>query len=736
MAISFDSERKIFKLDTLNSSYLIEIFDEGYLLHLHYGGKIPDTNAASLRNRGMFASFSPNNYEVQKKHGDQYFSPDLAPMEYSCNGTGDFRISALQIKNHNGDASTDIRYVGHKIYQGKPELKGLPATYANEDEAETLEIYTEDKVTGAFVTLIYTVYENFSVMTRSVKVENKSDFDMDIERVYSCCVEFPSMDYKISHLYGQWFKERTLTTRPLSHGIQSIQSKRGSSSHNHNPFMAVASLDATEDFGEAYGFNFVYSSNFDMSVEVDARNTARFIGGINPSDFSWKLIPGDEFVAPEMVMVYSDGGYGQMSRIFHKFYMKHLIRSEWRDIKRPILINSWEAAYFNFDDDKLVAFAAEAKELGIDMLVMDDGWFGVRNLDNCSLGDWYVNENKLKGGIGSLIKRVNDLGLKFGIWYEPEMISPDSDLYRAHPDWCIQVKGRDKSIARLQYVLDMSRKEVVDNIFEQMSNVLANNNIEYVKWDFNRNLTEIGSLALPADRQKEVAHRFMLGTYELMDRFTKAFPHILFENCSGGGGRFDPGMLYYSPQIWCSDNTDAIERLTIQFGSSMCYPVSTFGAHVAHRPRTPLRTRGDVALCGTFGYELDPRKLTDEEKAIVKEQVAEYHKYNNVIHKGDMYRLINPTDDAFHCAWEFVSEDKKEALVTVVTMRQRETPYFVLRLKGLDENTMYRDEATGEVYSGAFLMKAGINAVPTGRGQLDQQPGTDGSSVKKYFVAI
>ncbi len=738
MAISFDSNKKLFKLDTKNSSYIIEIFEENFLLHLYYGGKIPDNNVVALKNRGMFASFSPNNYAVQMKLGtDQAFSPDLAPMEYSCNGTGDFRISALQIRNHNGDASTDIRYVDHKIYKGKPELPGLPATYASEEEAETLEIYTLDKVTGAYVTLIYTVFENFGVMTRSVKVENKSEFDMDIERVYSCCVEFPSMDYKISHLYGQWFKERTLTTRPLAHGIQSIQSKRGSSSHNHNPFMMVSSLDATEDFGEAYGFNFVYSGNFEMAVEVDARNTARFIGGINPSDFNWKLTPGEEFVAPEMVMVYSDEGHGGMSRTFHKFYMKHLIRSEWRDIKRPVLINSWEAAYFNFDDDKLVEFAREAKELGIDMLVMDDGWFGKRNLDNCSLGDWYVNEEKLKGGIGSLIKRVNDLGLKFGIWYEPEMISPDSDLYRAHPDWCLQVKGRDKSIARLQYVLDMSRKDVRDNIFDQMAEVLGNNNIEYVKWDFNRNLTEVGSLDLPADRQKEVYHRFVLGTYDLMDRFTKAFPHILFENCSGGGGRFDPGMLYYSPQIWCSDNTDAIERLTIQFGSSMCYPVSTFGAHVAHRPRTPLSTRGNVALCGTFGYELDPRKLSDDEKALVKKQIAEYHKYNNVIHKGDMYRLINPTDNAFRCAWEFVSEDKKEALVTVVTMRQFETPYYVLRLKGLDENKMYRDEETGEVYSGALLMKAGLNMVPmAGDGQLDQQPGTDGSSLKKYFVAI
>lgn len=737
MPVFFDEKNKIFKLDTTNSSYVIQIYNEGYLLHLYYGGKIPDNNVAQLKHRGMFASFCPNNQKVMENMGsDQIFSPDLAPMELSCNGTGDFRISALQIKNHNGDASTDIRYIGHKIYKGKPELAGLPATYASEDEAETLEIYTEDKTTGAFVTLIYTVFEAFSAMTRSLIVENKSDFSFDIERAYSCCVDFPEMDYKMTHLYGQWFKERTEANRKLEHGIQSIQSKRGSSSHNHNPFVALSRLDATEDFGEAYGFNFVYSGNFDMKIEVDQRCASRFIGGINPSDFSWKLEPGESFTAPEMVMVYSDEGLGGMSRTFHKLYMHNLIRSKFRDVVRPVLINSWEAAYFDFDDDKLVEFAKEAKELGIDMLVMDDGWFGVRNSDNCSLGDWYVNEKKLRGGLSSLIDRVNALGLKFGIWYEPEMISPDSDLYREHPDWCLQVRGRDKSIARQQYVLDMSRQDVRDNIFNQMYAVLSKNKIDYLKWDFNRNLTEVGSFALPADRQKEVFHRFVLGTYELMDRFTKAFPDILFENCSGGGGRFDPGMLYYSPQIWCSDNTDAIERLTIQFGTSMCYPISSFGAHVAHRPRTSLSTRANVALCGTFGYELDPRKLDDEEKALVKTQIKEYHKYNNVIQKGDFYRIIKPTDNPYHCAWQFVSQDKNEALLTVVTMRQRETPFFIIRLKGLDENKMYRDNETGELYSGALLMKAGINLTPKADGELDRPFASDGSSLKKYFTSV
>lgn len=729
MAIQFLEKEKMFKLDTVNSSYIIEIGEGDYLLHLYYGGLLPDYNVKDLKFRGFFASFSPNSPSVNRDD----FSADLAPMEYSCNGTGDFRVSALQVRNHDGNCSTDIRYLSHKIYQGKPELKGLPALYAKEDEAETLEILAEDKVTGLNVILLYTVFEQSPSMTRSVRVQNNSQVPLNLERVHSVCIDFPGMDYEMTHLYGQWFKERSVAKRKLQHGLQGIASKRGSSSHNHNPFMALSKEGATETAGEVFGFNLVYSGNFSIEIEVDSRNTARLIGGINPTDFNWLLEPGEEFTAPEMVMVYSDQGMGEMSRIFHKLYMSHLVRGKWRDVKRPILINSWEAAYFDFDDDKLVAFAEEASKLGIEMLVMDDGWFGHRNQDNSSLGDWYVNENKLKGGIGSLIQRVNATGLKFGIWYEPEMISPDSDLFRAHPDWYLHVPGRESSLARQQYVLDMSRSDVRDNIFEQMKAVLANNNIEYLKWDFNRNLTEVGSALLPAERQKEVFHRFVLGTYDLMDRFTKAFPDILFENCSGGGGRFDPGMLYYSPQIWCSDNTDAIERLTIQFGSSLCYPVSTMGAHVAARPRTPLSTRAAVALSGSFGYELDPRKLTEEEKEEVRAQIKEYHTYNNVIQKGDLYRLIDPNENHFHCAWEYVSPDQSEALLTVVTMRLGETPYFVLRLQGLCEDKLYEDVETGEVYSGALLMKAGINLTPRGSGHSDQLKGSDGDSIVKYF---
>ncbi len=724
MSIIYDQKSRIFKLDTKTSSYLIQIYDEEYLVHLYYGARIPDIHAEHLAYRNTYASFSPGNPNLCDG-----FSADVFPLEYPCNGTGDMRISALSVKNADGNTSTDVRYVSHKIYKGKPSLKGLPALYVNDDdEAETLEIITEDAVTGARAVLLYTVFEEFGAMMRSVRIENISDSVMELERVYSMALDLPTMRYNMVHLYGQWGKERSLAVRHVAHGLQSIASKRGSSSHQHNPFLALADDKATEDFGEVYGFNFVYSGNFAIDVEADANEMTRVLVGINPTDFSWRLEPGEAFTAPEAVMVFSDEGLGGMSRTFHKLYANHLIRGEWKHKKRPLLINSWEAAFFNFDDDKLVSFAERAKEFGIEMLVMDDGWFGQRNHDMCSLGDWTVNEDKLKGGLGSLIERVNALGLKFGIWYEPEMISPDSDLFRAHPDWYLHVPGRESSLGRFQYVLDMSREDVRDNLFEQMAAVLSNNKIDYLKWDFNRNLSEVGSALLPPERQKEVFHRFVLGTYELMERITAAFPHILLENCSGGGGRFDPGMLYYSPQIWCSDNTDPIERLSIQFGTSMCYPVSAVGAHVSANKRADLTTRGYVALSGTFGYELDPNKLTDAEKTVIRQQIAEYHKYYNIIHYGDLYRLTTPFEDPYRCAWGYVSEDKNEALFTFITMRRYECQSRIVRLKGLDPDKYYKESFEGETYSGALLMNAGLN--------LTQSGNSDGAGVLIYLESV
>ncbi|MBQ8576148.1 MAG: alpha-galactosidase [Clostridia bacterium] len=707
MPISFDKERRIFKIDSLNSTYAIGVFRGEFLVHLYYGKKIPDTNLIHTAFRGGFASISPLTASTAD---DGYFSTDIQPMEYACNGSGDYRLAALSIKDSEGRSTTDIRYVDHKIYSGKPKLKDLPHTYCNsDDEADTLEIYAVDKFTGAKVTLCYTAFKNHSIITQSVKIENTGTEAFEIEKVASCCVNFPSMSYNMVNLYGTWLRERTAQTRHLAHGIQSIASKRGSSSHNHNPFVALVDDKGGEDYGDAFGFNFVYSGNFAIDIETDYMDCTRLVMGINPIDFTWVLEPGEEFQAPEAVMAYSANGLGEMSRTFHDFYSNNLIRGTWKKKKRPLLINSWEGSGFSFDDETLVRYARQAKELGCELLVMDDGWFGVRNSDNCSLGDWYVNEKKLNGPLSKLIERVNAEGMEFGIWFEPEMISPDSDIYRAHPDWCVHVEGRDISPGRQQYVIDMTRQDVRDNIFNQMYDVLSKNNIAYLKWDYNRPISEPASMSLDKKHQKEFFHRFILGTYELMDRITSAFPNILFESCAGGGGRYDPGMLYYMPQTWCSDNTDPIERLRIQFGTSMCYPASSMGAHVSACKRTGLETKAAVALWGTFGYELDPKHLTEEDKEIVKKTSALYHKYYDLTHYGDLYRIIAPTEDEFKCAWSFVAKDKSETLLTVIIKNRTPHNFLNVRLKGLDENKMYQNEADGEIYSGALLMNAGIN---------------------------
>lgn len=724
MPITFDEKRKIFKLDTLDSTYAIGI-REGYLIHLYYGKKIPDDNLLDLPFRGYFATISPKNVHVD----DYKFSLDVQPMEYSCNGSGDYRLAALSIKDSMGRTTTDVRYLDHKIYDGKPKLKGLPATYCNDDsEAQTLEIITIDKFTGAKVTLYYTAFANYSVVTESVKVENTGKETFEIEKVASCCVNFPSMDYNMINLSGVWSRERRVITRHLAHGIQSVASKRGSSSHNHNPFVALVDDKGGEDFGDAFGFNLVYSGNFSADIETDYLDCTRLVMGINPIDFTWVVEPGDEFQSPEVVMVYSDSGMGKMSRTFHDLYNNNLIRGEWKNKKRPLLINSWEGSGFDFDQETLVRYAKEAKKLGIELLVMDDGWFGHRDSDNSSLGDWFVNESKLKGGLTKLIERVNAEGVQFGIWYEPEMISEDSELYKAHPDWCVHVEGREQSPARQQYVIDMTRQDVRDCIFNQMYDVLSKNNIAYLKWDYNRAITEPASVMLDARHSKEFFHRFILGTYELMDRITSAFPHILFESCAGGGGRFDAGMLYYMPQAWASDNTDPIERLTIQFGTTMCYPASSMGAHVSACDRTGIETKAAVAMAGTFGYELDPKEMSEEDKEKVKEQVKNYHRYYNVIHFGDLYRIIAPTDDEFKCAWEYVAKDKSEALLTVVIKNRAPHDFLLIKMKGLDPEKMYRDETDGEIYSGALLMNAGINLTD---GTLSA-----GRSFIRYFTEV
>ncbi len=709
MPILFDPASRVFRLDTDVSTYAMMIYEENYLVHLYYGAKVPDAAPlAKLMTRGWFDSFSPRNLKMDDPDHVQ-FSLDFTPQEFPGFGAGDSRASAVEVCGPAGDFVTDFRYQSHRVFPGKPALEGLPATFAQEGEAETLEIEMADPATGVKAFLLYTVFAHNGAMARSVRFENAGSNAVDLERALSLCLDLPTMDYDLIHLYGRWNKENTKVRQPLRHGSQSISSRRGMTGHNHNPFAALLRHGAGEEQGEALGVSLVYSGNFLIEAEVDTWGCPRLLAGINPDGFRWRLMPGESFQTPEAVTVFSANGLGGMSRAFHRLYSSHLIHGEWAHKKRPLLINSWEAAFFDFDGQKLVEFAKEAKELGIEMLVMDDGWFGQRSDDHRALGDWWVNEEKLGCSLKELVAQVNQQGLSFGIWYEPEMISPDSDLYRAHPDWAVCAQGRQGSVSRHQYVLDMSRKEVRDNIFEQMRAVIEGANIAYIKWDCNRNISEAASAALSPERQGEFFHRYVLGVYDLMDRVTKAFPHILLENCSGGGGRFDPGMLYYSPQIWTSDNTDPVERLSIQFGASLCYPIASMGAHVSANPRTGFETKGAVAMMGTFGYELDPRKLTPEERETIKAQVADYHKYYGLIRQGDLYRLTDPTENAHFCDWELVSQDKTQVLYTRVMMRRPECFFQHKRLVGLDPEKLYTNEETGETYSGAFLMNAGLD---------------------------
>ena len=713
MPINFNQNNKTFKLDTNTTSYVIGVNTYGYLMHNYYGAFISDDDLEYLNFAHRHSSHFPR-VEMESEEFP-FFSKSIHRMEYSCNGCGDFRPSALSILRDSGTADTDIKYVSHKIYAGKPAIKGQPATYATEDEATTLEILCKDFTSGAEVTLFYTVFEQLSAMTRHVEVRNTSDKTMNIQRVLSACIDFhDARDMDFVHLYGSWAKERRFERVRLIHGTQSVSSKSGASSHIHNPFIALCSRDANEDSGDVYGVNLVYTGNFLASAEMDPDGGARVLIGINPEGFSWRLEAGESFVTPEAVMVYSGNGFNGMSQIYHKLYRNNLCRGEWKNKRRPILVNNWEATYFNFDEEKLYDIAKIAADLGIEMFVMDDGWFGDRNSSHSALGDWFVNEEKIKGGLGKLVSRVNELGLKFGIWFEPEMISRDSELFRAHPDWALQTPGRAMSISRYQYVLDMTREDVRDYLFDCIKKVMDSANIEYIKWDFNRSLTEVGSAIVDTDRQQEVFHRYVLGLYELLERLLNAYPHLLLEGCASGGGRFDPAWLYYSPQYWTSDDTDAIERLEIQYGTSMCYPTSAVGAHVSACPNhqtgriAPLTTRGNVAMAGTFGYELDLTKLTDEEKDTVRKQCDEYRKYYDVINYGELYRLISPWKDRTRCAWSYVSEDKNEALVTYVVIRSSIYDIHYLKLKGLDPKKRYLNEQTGVVLSGDTLMNAGL----------------------------
>ena len=709
MNIQFDEKNRVFKLDTEHTSYVMAVVDnEGFLGHVYYGAKISDTDVAYLLRT------DENPMVPSKNNRDRSSFLDTFPMEYPGNGVGDYRESAIAVLDKNGHSAVQFFYRSHQIFDGKKKIPGLPASFAKETECQTLEIVTEDPVLGLEAVLVYTVFAGSDVITRSVRVTNHEAETIALTKVMSASFDMDAEGYEMLTLHGSWARERQIEQRPVGYGKQSVSSVRVESSHQEHPFVALVSKDATEDQGKVYGVHFVYSGNFLAQVEKNQFDTLRVMMGIHPQDFCWELKQNETFYAPETVLVFSGNGLGGMTRNLHDFYRSHMIRSPYKNKKRPILINNWEATYFDFNEEKILKIAEQAQKLGIEMLVLDDGWFGKREDDNSGLGDWFVNEKKMNGSMAQLAEKIHKMGMKFGLWFEPEMISEDSDLYRAHPDWAFAIPGRVPNHSRNQLVLDMTREDVREYLLERLTTIVHDAKIDYVKWDMNRSVCDVYSHVAAQSRNGELYHRYVLGVYDLMERFLAACPNLLLEGCSGGGGRYDAGMMYYSPQIWCSDNTDAINRLSIQYGSSFFYPISTVGSHVSVCPNhqtgrvTPFRTRGDVALAGSFGYEMDLNKISEEEKEMVKEQVAAMHEYYELTHEGLYYRLTGLKKQDF-MAWEFVAEDQSRALLTIVKTDAEGNMLPVhTKVCGLAEDKLYRCSLDQEVRLGRTWNRAGL----------------------------
>lgn len=701
MSIFYDENQKSFYLGAGKASYVLHVDENGRLLNQHWGARVPDgALSPDFSHYPTLASFDPRT--------------NALPWELPTRGSGWYGEPAVAATNAKGDDMVQLTYVSHAIYMGKNRLPGLPATFARrEGDAETLEIELMDRLTGLRVTAVYGVFERTGAITRSLRLKNESGEDMQINGVLSASAPVHGSGYDVIHLKGAWARERHVMRQTQGEGEYRIFSQRGASGHEANPFLALCEKSATEFSGEVWAVSLVYSGSFEALSYVNNTENSRLSIGLNPDVFTWKLEPGETFVSPEAAMVYSPDGLNGMSHAFHRLYSENLMRSKWFERDRPILINNWEATYFNFNEEKILQIARRAKELGVEMLVLDDGWFGKRNTDNCSLGDWVVNPEKLPGGLNGLSDRLHDLGLKFGLWFEPEMISPDSDLYRAHPDWCLHVDGRARVEMRNQLILDLSRKEVQDYIIESVSAALESARIEYVKWDMNRNMTEPFSGAQTPERQKETQHRYMLGLYRVLEEITARFPEILFESCSGGGGRFDPGMLYYMPQTWTSDDSDAVERMFIQYGTSFVYPPCAMGAHVSAVPNhqtgrtTAMQTRGDVALGGNFGFELDLSQLSDADAETVRRLIEREKQVRTLVRTGEFTRLLSPFDHPY-AAWQFRARDNSEALICAYRLMTRPaTPHLLLRASGLDESAVYMDD-DGNTCSGAALTRYGL----------------------------
>ena len=718
MNISVNETTHTFHLYNNEISYIMTVLRNGQMGQLYFGKKVHERDDYSylieVRSRPMTSCVFDT---------DKCFSMEHLKQEYAVFGTTDYRSPATEVLQNNGSRISEFVFHDYRIENGKPSLEGLPATYTESDEeASTLVIGLMDPLTQIRLELFYTIFEKGGIIARSARFINKGKEDVHLTTAMSLCVDLPDSEYDWIQFSGAWARERCPKRRRLEQGIQSVGSMRGNSSHNHNPFVILKRPTADEFQGEAIGFSLIYSGNFLAQAEVDAYNTTRFLMGIHPAGFDWKLSAGTSFQTPEAVMIYTDQGLNRLSQTFHRLYQKRLARGYWRDRERPILINNWEATYFDFTEEKLLQIAGKAKECGVELFVLDDGWFGQRNTEHAGLGDWTANTDKLPSGIAGLSEKIEKMGMMFGLWFEPEMVNKDSDLYREHPDWILQAPGRKPSHGRFQYVLDFSRKEVVDRIYEMMAKLLSEAKISYVKWDMNRSITECCSASLPADRQGEVYHRYILGVYDLYERLTSRFPQVLFESCASGGGRFDPGLLYYAPQGWTSDDTDAVERLKIQYGTSYCYPVSCMGSHVSVTPNhqvnrnTPLETRADVAYFGTFGYELDLNRMTDEELNAVKEQVRFMKKYRRLIQYGTFYRLQSPCDNNV-AGWMVVSGDRRQAIAgRYKILNGPNQPFERMYLKGLDADTEYLVNGS-ETHYGDELMNCGLVTTDASAGE-------------------
>lgn len=723
MSIVFHEKNRTFHLFNDKISYIMAVLPNGQMGQLYFGKRIHQREDYSYLLEMMARPMGSYVFE-----NDRTLSLEHVKQEYGVYGSTDYRCPAVEILQENGSRISDFCYKSHTVSGGKPKLKGLPATYTESDsEAETLTLVLEDKVTGIELELLYTLFAGSGIIARSARFLNCGKKPVHLLKAMSLCMDLPDHDYDWIQFSGAWARERYPKKRRLETGIQSVGSMRGHSSHEHNPFVILKRPTADEFQGEVIGFSLIYSGNFLAQAEVDTHDTTRVLLGINPEWFDWKLEPGEEFQTPEAVMVYTDRGMNDMSQTFHRLFQKRLARGYWRDRERPILINNWEATYFDFTEERIVEIAKKAKEQGIELFVLDDGWFGKRTSERAGLGDWKANPERLPEGITGLAQKIEALGMKFGLWFEPEMVNKDSDLYREHPDWILSVPERRQSQGRYQYVLDFSRKEVVDYIYDRMAEILGRGKVSYVKWDMNRSITECWSAALPADRQGEVFHRYILGVYDLYDRLNTAFPEVLFESCASGGGRFDPGLLYYAPQGWASDDTDAAERLKIQYGTSYCYPISSIGAHVSASPNhqimrsTPLYTRANVACFGTFGYELDLNRLTAEEQEEVKRQTAFVKKYRSVLQFGSFYRLESPFEGNV-TAWMSVSGDRKTVVVGWYrTLNGINMGYTRVKLRGLEPDSVYRVSEDGALrgeYYGDELMNVGLVTSDADSGEL------------------